>query len=86
MMTTVIGVNMSDDYKQALYTAYFKKVFPDVDPLVLTEKQWHTEAPTSVEWLQMVRAEFVLLQSCQNNTLGDHEFKIARSKWLEYYD
>jgi hypothetical protein len=78
---------LHDDYKLALYATYFEKDFPDVDPLILTDQQWHSESMNVNDWLQLTREEFALLQSWQRSNLGiDHEFKIARAKWKEYYD
>jgi hypothetical protein len=79
--------DLKDDYKIELYKTYFEKDFPDVDPLVLANQQWHQEAPDVNQWLELVRSEFTVLSRWLNSPLViDHEFKIARAKWNEYYD
>lgn len=48
---------LTPDYKEQLYRAYFREF--DVDPLTLTDAEWHQfDSNDDNHWFQQVRAEF----------------------------
>jgi hypothetical protein len=87
LVQTLPGVtqaSLSDYNKRALFDQYFAKDFPTIDPLMLTDSQWHQNASSLSEWEALVRKEIDLLFRWEKARNPD--FIEAVKKWNEYYE